>query len=158
MTQRSVTHATFQLERLYDAAPARVFRAFADQKAKERWYACAEGWDVEEYSLDFRPGGREIWRGGPRGGPVHRNNTTYHDIVPGERIIWSYEMYLGETRISVSVATVQLRPEGAGTRLIFTEQGAFLDGFDDPSLREHGTGELLDALGAELRREAGVAG
>jgi hypothetical protein len=55
-------------------------------------------------------------------------------------------------RISVSVATVELEPQGSGTRLIFTEQGAFLDGFDDPAMREHGTRELLDALGAELRR------
>jgi hypothetical protein len=37
--------------------------------------------------------------------------------------------------------------EGAGTRLVFTEQGAF---FDDPAEREHGTGKLLDALGRLL--------
>ena len=36
--------------------------------------------------------------------------------------------------------------------LTFTEQGAFLDGFDTSTERERGTGELLDALGAELRR------
>ena len=28
-----------------------------------------------------------------------------------------------------------------------TEQGVFLDGLDTPAAREHGTGELLDALG-----------
>ena len=63
-------------------------------------------------------------------------------------------MHLDETRISVSLATVEFKPEGDGTRLIFTEQGAFLDGYDEPAQREHGTGELLDALGAELRRES----
>ena len=62
-------------------------------------------------------------------------------------------MYLDGTRISVSLATVEFRPEGAGTRLIFTEQGAFLDGYDDPAQREQGTRDLLDALGTELRRE-----
>ena len=60
-------------------------------------------------------------------------------------------MLLDETRISVSVATVQFRPERAGTRLVFTEQGAFLDGHEMPGRREDGMGSLLDALAAELR-------
>jgi hypothetical protein len=60
-------------------------------------------------------------------------------------------MLRDETRISVSLATVELKPEGAGTRLTFTEQAAFLDGEDQPDLREQGTGSLLDALGKELR-------
>ena len=45
---------------------------------------------------------------------------------------------------------IELQPDGDGTRLVFTEQGAFLDGFDDPGLRERGTADLLDALGASL--------
>jgi hypothetical protein len=69
-----------------------------------------------------------------------------------ERIVFSYDMYLDETRISVSLATVELKPAGAGTRLIFTEQGAFLDGFDTGAERERGTRDRPDALGAELRR------
>jgi len=36
------------------------------------------------------------------------------------------------------------------TTLTFTEQGVFLDGADTPAVREKGTGELLDALGAAL--------
>jgi hypothetical protein len=41
-----------------------------------------------------------------------------------------------------------------GTRLIFTEQGAFLDGYDDAGKRESGTGGLLDALDRELKRQS----
>jgi uncharacterized protein YndB with AHSA1/START domain len=73
--------------------------------------------------------------------------------VPDERIVSTYEMHLDETRISVSLATVEFKPEGSGTRLILTEQGAFLDGHDTPAQREHGTGGLLDALGADLQRD-----
>jgi len=43
--------------------------------------------------------------------------------VPGERIIFSYDMRLNERRISVSLTTVEIRPVGARTRLVFTEQG-----------------------------------
>jgi uncharacterized protein YndB with AHSA1/START domain len=77
--------------------------------------------------------------------------------VPNERIISTYEMHLDETRISVSLATVELSPAGKGTRLVYTEQGAFLDGFDDVAGREHGTGKLLDALGQELKRKPASA-
>jgi hypothetical protein len=65
-------------------------------------------------------------------------------------------MYMGDARISVSVTSVELAAEGAGTRLTFTEHGVFLDGLDAPALREEGTGHLLDALGADLRGEAAV--
>jgi len=48
------------------------------------------------------------------------------------------------------------QPEGAGTRLVLTEQGAYLDGHDTSAQRQHGTGELLDALGAALRQPDGI--
>jgi hypothetical protein len=66
-------------------------------------------------------------------------------------------MHLDDKRISVSLATVELKPAGAGTRLIYTEQGAFLDGYDDAGSREHGTRALLDNLDAALRRESASA-
>ena len=54
-------------------------------------------------------------------------------------------------RISVSLATAEVQPEGDGTRLVYTEQGAFFDGHEAPGLREHGMGSLLDLLGESLR-------
>ena len=153
MTDRSVTHATFVVERRYDASPARVFAAWADPAAKARWFAGPEEWGRDEFELDFRVGGREVSRGGPPGGPVHAYDAVYQDIVPDQRIVYSYSLSLDQTLISVSLATVELRAEAAGTRLVLTEQGAWLDGYDDAGERERGTGELLDALGAELRHE-----
>jgi uncharacterized protein YndB with AHSA1/START domain len=104
--------------------------------------------------MDFRVGGKEVNAGGPKDGPIHVFNAVYQDIVPNERIVYSYDMLFGAVRISVSLATIELRPEGKGTRLVLAEQGAFLDRHDDPAAREHGTGELLDALGASLSAEA----
>jgi uncharacterized protein YndB with AHSA1/START domain len=150
MTERSAVHSTFAIERTYDASPARVFEAWADPVAKSRWFG---GSEPPEHQLDFRVGGREVNRGGPPGGPVFTYEALYYDIVPGERIVYAYEMCMGDTRISVSVATVEFSGAGTGTRLLFTEQGAFLDGHDTPAQREHGTGELLEKLGAALERE-----
>ena len=153
MSERSVTHATFVLERTYDASPARVFAAWADPALKARWFADPDETGTVEFALDFRVGGREISRGRSPGGPVYSYEARFQDIVPDQRIVYTYDMQLDETRISVSLATVEFTPAGAGTRLIFTEQGAFLDGLDTPASREQGMGELLDALGAELQRQ-----
>ena len=114
MTERSVTHATFVIERTYDAAPARVFNAFADPVAKARWFEGPDEWITLERGLDFRVGGREVNRGGPPGGLSTCSRRCYHDIVPNERIITTYEMYMDETRSSVSIATVEFEPAGDG--------------------------------------------
>ena len=150
ITERSVTHATFVIERTYDASPARVFQAFADPAIKSRWFGSDDA-PTTQYELDFRIGGHEISRGTVES-HTYDYDACFQDIVPDARIITTYEMFMDGARISVSVATVELKPEGSATRLVFTEQGAFLDGFDTPAQREHGTRELLEALGAELER------
>jgi uncharacterized protein YndB with AHSA1/START domain len=101
--------------------------------------------------MDVRPGGREQLKGRWESGVVTNFEAVYHDVVPEERLIYSYAMYLDERKISVSLATLELKTAGAGTRLIMTEQGAFLDGYDDAGSRERGSGFLLDALGQSLK-------
>ncbi len=78
-------------------------------------------------------------------------DATYHDVIPNERLVYTYEMHLDDKKISVSLATLQLRAANGKTTLTVTEQGVFLDGFDDAGSREQGTGHLLDALGASLK-------
>jgi uncharacterized protein YndB with AHSA1/START domain len=153
MTQRSVTHATFVLERIYPASPAQVFKAFADPKAKAKWFSGPDEWEKGERIFDFRVGGRETNSGGPKGGQVHAFNCLYQDIVPNERIIYSYDMKLDDVRISVSQTTIELKPSDSGTKLVFTEYGAFLDGYDDAASREHGSSWLLDKLGESLQHD-----
>lgn len=75
---------------------------------------------------------------------------------PAAKARW-YEMHMDDTRISVSLATTQFTPDG-GTRLVYTEQGAFLDGHDQPAHRELGTKDLLDALEAQLAHRNADAG
>jgi uncharacterized protein YndB with AHSA1/START domain len=151
MAERSVVHTTFTLERSYAAPPAKVFKAFADPAIKRRWFVEGEGWAVEEFTGEFKVGGFERSRFRFKGGEPVRNDTSYHDVVPNERIIFAYTMTIGENRISSSLATLQFKPSGAGTQLIFTEQGAFLDGLDSAGPREGGWKGLLDALGRALQ-------
>jgi len=142
---RAVVHASFTIERRYPATVARVYAAWADRDAKARWFSCHEG-----YTLDFRVGGRESNRGGSPGGPVYAYDARFHDIVPEERIVYSYDLRRDDVLVSVSLVTVELAPADGGTRLVFTEQGIFLDGHDTPEHREHGTRLGLERLVAEL--------
>jgi uncharacterized protein YndB with AHSA1/START domain len=149
MLKRSVEHATFVVERTYEVSPGRAFAAWADAEAKARWFIDSDA----TLELDFRVGGRERSRGTAPDGNTYSYEAIYQDIVPAERIVFTYEMHLRETRISVSLATVEFTPVGdSGTRLVFTEQGAFLDGYEPPARRADGMGSLLDALGRELSR------
>jgi len=143
---RSVAHATFTIERRYAAPPARVFKAFEDPAQKRRWFVEGEGWEIESFDTDFRVGGFERSSFRFQGGPLVTNDTVFQDIVPERRIIVAYSMTVGGNPISASLATLQFEPDGKGTRLVFTEQGAFLDGYDDAGQREEGWRELLEAL------------
>jgi uncharacterized protein YndB with AHSA1/START domain len=152
MTGRSVEHAKLTIEREYNASPTQVFAAWANEQAKKRWFADGQDWETLDYGLDFRVGGREHARSRYKGGPVSGNETVYLDIVPERRIIFVYTMRIDGTPISASLGTVELLPSGAGTKLIYTEQGAHLDGLDKPDMRRTGWAGLLDQLGAELAR------
>ena len=154
MSNQSVRHATFVIERTYPSSPAKVFKAWADPGAKARWFKGPEEWKEDIREMEFRVGGRERLRGIWPDGRASDFSGHYHDIVPDQRIVYAYEMRVGEQRISVSLATVEFRPDGAGTRLVFTEQMACLEGLEDPAGREKGTRALLDRLDVMLKREA----
>ena len=148
---RSVVHATFCIERTYSASRSQVFKALTDPAAKARWFTGGNGHTPLAREMDARPGGREHVQGRWESGVVSTLDAVYHDVVANEQIVYAYEMHLDDRKISVSLATLELKPEGAGTRFVMTEQGAFLDGYDDAHSRERGSNFLLDALGNSLK-------
>ncbi|UVK56548.1 SRPBCC domain-containing protein [Mesorhizobium sp. AR02] len=85
MTEPSVTHATIVLERVYDASPARVFQALADPQARARWGTPSKNVDLVYDRSDFRVGGLDVSRCGPRGSLIYRVETRYIDIEPEQR-------------------------------------------------------------------------
>jgi uncharacterized protein YndB with AHSA1/START domain len=147
-----VAHGSFTLERLYGASPARVWKALTDRDAKTKWFGGPPGqFEVLERIMDVRPGGRERLKGSWNGGVVSAFDAVYFDVIPNERLVYAYEMHLDDLKISVSLATLVLKAEDGKTRLVVTEHGAFLDGYEDGGSRKEGTAGLLDALGASLR-------
>lgn len=144
----SVTHAEFTLERHYRVTPAQAFAAWADPALKRRWFAGP--WDDVHHALDFRVGGTEVHTGGHPGGRRNAFHSRFHDIVEPERIVYAYDLLHDDALVSVSLVTVVFAAAGGGTRMRFTEQGAFLDDPGAPAEREHGTGLILDRLGPIL--------
>lgn len=150
MSLPQVTHASFTIERIYAHPPARVFRAHSDAAAVRRWRVEGEGFHVESHTFDFREGGREhsTFRYGD--GPTMTYDSEYHVIVPDRRMVSTYWMSMAGEPLSVSLLTIELLPDGAGTRLVMTEQGTY---FGDPAAvagREEGMRELLGILAKEL--------
>lgn len=150
--QRSVVHGSFRVERHYPASPQRVFRAFTDPQAKATWFGGGTDQQILVREMDVRPGGRERVQGKWSSGMVSTFDAVYFDVVPDERIVYTYEMHLDERKISVSLASIELKAEAGGTRVVVVEHGAFLDGYEDGGSREHGTNWLLDKLGASLQQ------
>jgi uncharacterized protein YndB with AHSA1/START domain len=146
----SIRQHDFTIERQFRQTPAQAFRAFADPALKRRWFGPPESWSDADWELDFRVGGGELSVGRDPSGSLHEFRSRFHDIVDGERIVFAYDLLLDDRLISVSLTTVETRPDGDGTRLIFTEHGAFFDDLEDPAEREHGTGLLIDRLEAFL--------
>lgn len=145
----TVQHGDFTVERTLDAPPSLVFKAWTDKSAKAKWFGA--GSDLEVRAFDVRVGGEEHVLGKWPNGTVSEFRARYFDIVKDKRIVYTYDLLIDGKKLSVSLATIQLVAEGKKTRMIVTEQGAFLDGYDDAGARERGTNELMDKLVESLK-------
>jgi uncharacterized protein YndB with AHSA1/START domain len=149
-TEHTETHATFVIERNYEAPLGAVWAAFADPDIKRQWFGNPNfiEYDATE---DFRVGGVAANSGRWVDGPQSEFRATYTDIIDQERIVYTYDMWLDGSHASTSLTTIIFEPADAGTRLTFTEQGVHLDGVHGPGPeaaagREQGTRELLDTI------------
>jgi len=148
---RSIKHSSFVIERRFDYDPAQVYRAWADPAAKARWFnGPPDKWTEEVREMDVRVGGRDRLIGKFVDGSESRFECQYLDVVPEKRLVYVYDMYWQGKKISVSLASVEFVLAGRGTKLVLTEQHAFLDGYDDAGSRERGTRSLMEQLATML--------
>lgn len=150
----TVEHTTFTIERALPARPRHAFRFWAEKALKRRWTDCHPDWTVLEDRFDFTAGGEEAVRWRTAEGVEQTFTARYLDIVPGEHIIYAFEMSSAGKRVSASLATVEFRSGGAGTRMLYTEQMAFLASAEAMQMRIAGTGtgfdRLVDALAMDV--------
>ena len=137
-------HHQFVIERDIAAPPALAFLAWADRDAKDAWFRGPDDWQLLERDFDFREGGTERVKGRFPTGKVSDFHCRFSDIVQDRRIVYTYDMYVNDKRISVSVVTIEFVPTVAGTHLKLTEQVTHLDGYPTPEDREQGTAWGID--------------
>jgi uncharacterized protein YndB with AHSA1/START domain len=148
---RSIKHSSFVIERRYDFDPAQVYRAWVIPDAKARWFSGPpDKWSEEVREMDVRVGGRDRLIGKFMDGSESRFEALYFDVVPEKRLVYTYDMYWQGKKISVSLASIEFVLAGRGTKLVVTEQHAFLDGHEDGGSRERGTRSLLENLATSL--------
>lgn len=143
------THATFMIERDFAVPPGKAFAAFATAAAKRAWFRPPADWTMEPDEFDFTVGGAERHVSVSPDGVRHGYDGHYLDIVDDTRIVFSYVMDYNGEPLSASLVTVQFAATDAGTRMTFTEQGAYyLEGDPDELAagREWGTRHGLDQL------------
>jgi uncharacterized protein YndB with AHSA1/START domain len=152
MSMEKITHGSFTIERVYDAPLSKVYAAYTDAKARYRWLISSDGWTVHEYRPAERAeaGATEFSEFSPPGAEVRITNcSTFLDVQNENRVILAYSMTISGAPLSSSLLTTEFFPEGKGrTRLVLTEQGAYLDG--NIQGREEGTRGLLEQLGKEI--------
>lgn len=146
MNDRSTEHTTITIERHFKAPLPKVFDAWAIPEHKQQWFACHDDWKQLDFQLDFRAGGSESNRVAASDGIVHAYQARYIDVIQNERFIYAFDMMLDEIRISVSLATVSFASAHGGTKMTFTEQVVFLDGYSDNGSRLMGTEIGFDSL------------
>jgi uncharacterized protein YndB with AHSA1/START domain len=150
MSERSVIHDTVVVRRRYRAVAERVYRAWTDAAELERWYVPGDDtWRAKVVAHDFRVGGGKRITFGPPDERFHED-CHYVDIVPNRRICYAMSIARGDVRITVSMVTVELLPDGDDCEVRVTDQLAMLDAGDTATDRERGWGETLDKLPAVL--------
>ena len=157
MEKATVIHRSFTLERRFGGAPAKVFRALAEPEKKRRWFSDSPNHEVVEFVMDFREGGAEKMKYRFNNqtrfpGVILENAGRYEDILEGRRVVHTSTMTIAGRRISVSLVTYDLLPEGEGTMLRLTFQGAFFEGADGPEIRKAGWEVVMERLGGEVAR------
>jgi uncharacterized protein YndB with AHSA1/START domain len=146
MDSQKLRHATLTFNRICEAPIERVFQAFADVEERMRWGAPSDSTAFFYDEADFRVGGRDVFRCGPKANPQYVGVTTYYDIVPNRRIVSSEAVEAQGIKLMVSLSTATFEPEGEGTRVTVTTQVTSLGGDDMIKGTEAGNNASLDNL------------
>ncbi|MFE6508051.1 SRPBCC domain-containing protein [Nocardioides sp. NPDC057767] len=154
-----IRYHTFTVERRFDAAPASVFAAFADDQARRRWFRLPGSGAT--YRHEFRIGAGEDAHSTFTVPDATPERLAYHshylDIVTDRRLVFAYVSIVDDLPRWTSLVTVLLADAGDGCQLSWTEQVAFLartgDGSTDlPHLRG-ATTLRLNGLAATLHTD-----
>jgi uncharacterized protein YndB with AHSA1/START domain len=145
-TMTSTLHTTLVFERTISAPIEAVFAAFAEPVKRAAWGTPSDTAVVIYDETDFREGGQDKFRCGSKTNPNIHGVTSYLDIVFNRRIVSSETITVDGKRLCVSLATLELTPDGKETKLKNTTQLVSFIGQDMVNGHMMGTNASLDNL------------
>ncbi|HMR76786.1 MAG TPA: SRPBCC domain-containing protein [Polyangiaceae bacterium] len=147
----TVMHDTIRLERQLAHPPSAVFAAYADVDQRVAWTAPSDDEIVVFEADDFRVGGLDQFRCGPRRAPDFVGTTRYDHIIDNELIVFTERLVHGDQLLAMSLITWALTPTATGTTLVITDQVTSLAGQGPIDGSRDGYAAILDRLATHLQ-------
>lgn len=141
--QQSSPETTLQMKRTFAAPRQRVFRAWTEANELARWFAPSSDYTTVVPELDLRVGGKYRLEIHHKGGNVHRIAGAYREILPPEKLVFTWE-WEGDPSPESSVVTVEFHDMGKSTEVILTHEQ--LPSVEERDKHAHGWTGCLEQL------------
>ena len=142
----AVQHATLRFERHIADAPKVVFAAYSDVQQRVRWGVPSDAAVLIYDAAEFRHGGTDRFRCGPKNDPSINGTTHYLSIAAEQHIVSSETLDRNGQQLAAALTTVEFRPKATGTELVVTVQIASFIGEGMIEGYEQGHRASLDSL------------
>lgn len=139
-----------RLTHRFAGPPALVWAVWTRPELIRSWFGSSHGFRAHDIAVDLRPGGNWSLRN-VKGEITEHVSGTYHEVDPSRRLVYSYHF---QGTDFFSVISIDLSPDGDGTRLDFLQTG-----FPDAQARiEHQKGwpQAIRVMGEALLAMHGV--
>ena len=131
------------LTRRFRARPEKVWAAWTDPEKLIGWFCTTKARPGSmRAELDIRVGGRYRISFDMESGEYSEVGGTYREVVPSEKLVFSWAWHSTPER--ESLVTVSIKPDGAGTLMVFTHEQFFDEAARDN--HERGWAELFTQL------------
>lgn len=154
MQVRKLSDTEIEITREFDAPREIVFKAMTDPALVAKWWGPRRYQTVVD-TMEVRPGGKWRMRNIAADGGEHAFRGEYREIVPGERVVWTFEYEPLAGHVSVETMTLTDHDR----RTLLTVRSRFASKEDRDGMLESGmesgareTYERLDEVLAELKQ------
>lgn len=139
----SAERPSLTLTRRFRARPEKVWAAWTDPEKLIGWFCTTKARPGSlRAELDVRVGGRYRISFDMESGEYSEVRGIYREVVPNEKLVFSWAWHSTPER--ESLVTVSIKPDGAGSLMLFTHEQFF----DETARDNHAKGwnELFEQL------------
>jgi uncharacterized protein YndB with AHSA1/START domain len=134
---------TVEITRIFQAPREKVFRAWTEPLQLASWFGPSSDYTAVVPQLDLRPGGRYVIEMHHKGGNVHSVGGTYREILPPEKISFTWQWQGNESSVE-SVVSVYFRDLGNSTEVRLVHE--LLPSAEEREKHGHGWNGCMEQL------------